>query len=277
MLWLAALSRQSRAATKLHRRRGRRYTFARIAGARRRGDALLSEFWLRRAREQAHAEQRDTAILLAQRAAALPAADPAAVTLLAELVGDDYSRLERSLRLVAPPEYWHMAFGQAMVVSIDAAQQATRTPFGASAAVDVLDATPLKLTALAHSALAREIAVDSEGTAGEFELTLSVQHAAAAELLVTLTAPSGAEAAVSVPQNDGALVETFAFQAAQGSPLAQLADEGARGTWRLTVVDRAGGNTGMFGGWGLRFGDTVVRDDVFELLADSRSLREWRW
>ena len=61
-------------------------------------DGLLSEFWLRRAREQAHAEQRDAAILLAQRAAALPAADPAAVTLLAELVGDDYSRLERSLR-----------------------------------------------------------------------------------------------------------------------------------------------------------------------------------
>ena len=124
-----------------------------------------------------------------------------------------------------------------------------------------------RLTALQHSALTRELAIEGEGTAGEFELSLTVQHAAAAELLVTLAAPSGAEAALTVPRSDGVLVETFAFQAAPGSPLAQLADEGVRGVWRLTIVDRAAGNTGLFGGWGLSFGDNAGREDLPELLA----------
>ena len=59
-----------------------------------------------------------------------------------------------------------------------------------------LDAAPVELTALEHVALMRELAVDGDGTAGELELSLAVQHAAAGELLVTLTAPSGAAAAV---------------------------------------------------------------------------------
>lgn len=266
-LWLAALTRQSRAATALADATAADTRLRALPGQGAAADTLLSEFWLRRARGATHAEQRDAAILLAQRAAALPSADPTAAVMLAELVGDDYSRLERSLRLPAVPEYWHMAFAQDALVTIDAEQRAQRTPFGAAAGTDALGAAPVKLTALTHTALARELLVDGEGTAGELELTLSVQHPAAAELLVTLTAPSGAEAAVSVPRSDGSLVETFSFQAAEGSPLAQLADEGLRGAWRLTIVDRAGGNTGTFGGWGLRFGDTVVRDDVFEGLA----------
>ena len=40
-----------------------------------------------------------------------------------------------------------------------------------------------------------------------------------------------------------------------------------RGVWRLTIVDRAAGNTGLFGGWGLSFGDNAGRDDLPELLA----------
>ena len=36
-------------------------------------------------------------------------------------------------------------------------------------------ASPLKLTALQHAALRRELAVEAEGTAGELELSLTVQ------------------------------------------------------------------------------------------------------
>ena len=91
---------------------GGRHALAVVAGSNGPADRLLGEFWLRRAREQAHAEQRDAAILLAQRAAALPGAPPAAVAYLTELVGDDYARLERSLRLGSSPEYWHMGFAR---------------------------------------------------------------------------------------------------------------------------------------------------------------------
>jgi WD40 repeat protein/subtilisin-like proprotein convertase family protein len=266
-LWLDALGRQSRAATTLAAAAAADARLRALPGQDVAADRLLSEFWLRRAREQAHGEQRDAAILLAQRAAALPAAQPVAAAYLAELVGDDYSRLQRSLRFAGAPEYWHMTFAQATLVAVDTEQRALRMPFGAAAGTGTLGAAPLELTALEHAALTRELAVEGEGTAGEFELTLTLEHGAPAELVVTLTAPSGAAAAVAVPSSAGMAVETFSFQAAQSSPLAQLADDGVRGVWRLTVVDRTAGNTGAFGGWTLRFGDNVRRDDLPELVA----------
>jgi WD40 repeat protein/subtilisin-like proprotein convertase family protein len=260
-LWLEALGRQSRAATALAAAVAADTRLRELPGQGAAADRLLSEFWLRRSREQAHAEQRDAALLLAQRAAALPGADPSAAAYLAELVGEDYARLERTLRLGGVPEYWHVLFPQATIVSIDGDRQALRTPLGPAAGTDAFGLAPARLTALRHAALTRELAVEGEGTAGEFELSLSVQHAAVGELLVTLRAPSGAEAAVSVPAGDGAAVETVSFDAARSSPLALLADEGVGGTWQLTIVDRAAGNTGQFGGWALAFGDEVVRDD----------------
>jgi WD40 repeat protein/subtilisin-like proprotein convertase family protein len=266
-LWTDALGRSSRAAATLADAVAADTRLRELPGQAAAADRLLSEFWLRRARERAHAEERGAAILLAQRAAALPAADPAAAAYLAELAGDDYSRLERSSRLASQPEYWRMAFAGGAFLAIDAERRVSRTPFGAAAEAGALGAEPSVLTALAHSALTRELTVDGEGTAGELELSLAVQHAAAGDLLVTLTAPGGAAADVRLPLSDGAAVETFVFQAAEGSPLAQLADEGLRGTWRLTVVDRELANTGFFGSWGLRFGDTVVRDDLAELVA----------
>jgi len=265
-LWLAALGRQSRAAQTLVDATAADTRLRELPGQEETADRLLSEFWLRRARERAHLEQRDAAILLAQRAAARPSADPAAAPFLAELAGDDYSRLVRTLQLGAAPAWWHMSFPRATLVSIDAERRATRTPFAAIAATAPPDAAPVPLTALAHSALTRELVLDGEGTAGELALSLAIQHAAAGELLVTLTAPSGAIAAVPLPRTDGAAVESFLFEAARGSPLAALADEAVRGTWRLTVVDREVGNTGLFGGWGLAFGDTVARDDPSELV-----------
>ncbi len=265
-LWLAALARQSAAAHTLAEAMAADSHLRQLPNQEETADRLLSEFWLRRARQQAHAEQRDAAILLAQRAAALRGAPPAAAAYLAELVGDDYAMLERSLRLGGSPEYWHMGFADGTFVSIDADLQAARVSFGAAAA-GAVGAAAVKLTALQHAALARELVIEGEGTAGDFELSLSMQHAAAAELLVTLRAPSGATAAVTVPQSDGASLETFRWQASPGSPLAQLADEGLRGVWRLTVVDRGEGNTGFFGGWGLAFGDNAGRDDPAEPVA----------
>jgi WD40 repeat protein len=264
-LWRAALERQSRAATTLDAAAAVDARLRALPDQDAAADRLMSEFWLRRARERMHSEQREAAILFAQRAAALPAADPAAGALLVELAGDDWSRLERTVRLAETPEFWHQAFARGELVSIDAARQALRTPFGAGSATPA--AAARKLTAVSHSALARELVVDGEGTAGELELSLAVLHAAAGELLVTLTAPSGAAAVVTVPRSDGDSVETFLLQGASGSPLAALADEAVRGAWRLTVVDRAVGTTGLLGGWGLRFGEIVVRDDPPEPLA----------
>jgi WD40 repeat protein/subtilisin-like proprotein convertase family protein len=260
-LWLAALETRSRAATALVDALAVDTRLRELPGQTEAADRLLGEFWLRRAAERAHAEQRAAAILLAQRAAGT---DRAAAAYLAELAGDDYSLLERSRRLATAPGYWHMGFADGSLVAIDAQGQASSTSLRAAGASAV---EPFALTALVHTSLTRELSVDGEGTAGEVELSLILQHPAAAELLVTLTAPSGAVATVTVPRTDGTSVETFRQQGAPGSSLAQLADEGVRGVWRLTIVDREPGNAGVFGGWGLRFGDEIdVRDDVPELV-----------
>jgi WD40 repeat protein/subtilisin-like proprotein convertase family protein len=262
-LWLAALGRRSLAATTLADATATDARLRELPGQTETADRLLGEFWLRRAGERAHAEQREAAILLAQRAAGT---DRAAASYLAELVGDDYSLLERSQRLTSAPEYWHIAFADASLVAIDAQRQASRTPVVAGRA-DAPEVAPFALTALAHASLTRELVVDGEGTAGELELSLALQHPAVAELLVTLTAPSGAVATVAVPRTDGAAVETFRLRGAPGSALAPLADEAVRGVWRLTIVDREPGNTGFFGGWGIGFGDEIAeRDDPPELV-----------
>lgn len=262
-LWLAALGLRSRAATTLAEALAADTRLRELPGQAEAADRLLGEFWLRRAAERAHAEQREAAILLAQRAAGT---DSAAAAYLAELAGDDYSLLERSRRLATAPGYWHMGFADATLVAIDAQLQASRTPVGAAGA-GASAAEPFALTALAPTSLTRELSVDGEGTAGELEVSLVLQHPAAAELLVTLTAPSGAVASVTVPRTDGVTVETFRQQGAPGSSLAQLADEGVRGVWRLTIVDREPGNMGVFGGWALRFGGEIdVRDDLPELV-----------
>jgi len=265
VLWSDALERQGRAAGTTEAAAAVDTRLRQLPGQDAAADLLLGDFWLRRAREAAHAERRDEALLLARRAAALPGADPAAGAYLAELVGADYVHLERSLRLPSAPKSWHMAFGAATLLWFDAEQQAVRTPFGAASAA-VPGATPVELTALQHASLVRELAVTGDGTAGELELSLTVQHAAAAELRVTLTGPSGAAAAVDVPPGDGIAVETVQFRAMQGSPLADLADEPAQGVWRLTIVDRAAGNTGVLFGWTLTRGSDVARDDPPEAL-----------
>jgi WD40 repeat protein/subtilisin-like proprotein convertase family protein len=224
-------------------------------------DGLLADYWLRRARGAANAERRDAAVLFALRAAEKSSAQQAvAAAYVRELVADDYPTLERSLRLGAAPVAWRMLFDERAVVLLDAERQMLRIPFGGAAASDAVGAPPQRLTALAHEALRREVAVDGDGSAGDLELTLLLQHPAGAELLVTLTAPSGAQATVAVPASASGVLETFVFPAAPGSALGGLADEARRGVWSLTVVDRSTDNIGTLSGWGLRFGADVWED-----------------
>jgi len=265
-LWLEALDRRSRAAATLADATAVDARLRALPGQDAPADRLLGEFWLRRARAAALREQRDAALLMAQRAAALPAAEPHATAYLAELVGGDYRYLERSLRLATAPGYWHMRFDDSALLVLTE-QRVLRAPFGAAAGGGALEGELARLTALMPAALTRELGVSGEGTAGEFELSLAVQHPEGGELLVTLRAPGGAEAVVRVPRGDGTAVESLVFQAARGSPLAQLADEGLEGSWRLTIVDRAEGNTGFLVGWGLMFGPVSAHEDFADGLA----------
>jgi subtilisin-like proprotein convertase family protein len=252
-MWTGALEQRSLAAGELADVAAIDAHLRELPGNDEAADRLFSEFWLRRARAAAHAEQRDAALLLAQRAASLPAAPPVAAATFAAFVADDYRLLERSLRLTSTPVYWHMQFDEATLLSLDSELRVLRTPFGEAAGLTTLGAAPVELTALTHTAVTREIAVSGDGTAGELMLTLAIQHPAADELLVTLSAPSGVAATVAVPRADGTAVETVVYQASQGTPLAALADAALDGVWRLTIVDRSEGNAGVLVGFELAF------------------------
>ena len=236
-------------------------------------DGLFAAFWLRRAAEASHAEQRDSALLLALRAAEVPAAPASAGGTLAELVGADYPHLERTLHLSAAPVAWRMQFGQSTLVALDADRQMQRAPFGEAAASGAAGSAPVRLTALQHVAITRDLAVEGDGTAGVFDLMLDLEHPAAEELLLTLTAPSGERATVVVPRRDDGAAGTFTFNSTHGTPLETLTDEGRRGVWRLTLVDRRAENSGTLVGWALRFADDTWRDEPSEPVAIPDPLR----
>src|SRR5690606_8861373 len=114
------------------------------------------------------------------------------------------------------------------------------------------EAPPLTLTALQHVPLLRELSVDTSGRTRDFTVLLELEHPAAAELTVTLTAPSGVQAALplgTLPDVPG----RYAFSAGTAPSLAALAGEERQGVWRLTIVDREPGAAGRLLGWALVF------------------------
>ena len=229
-------------------------------------DRLLTEFWLRKVAAAANAEQRDAALLLARRAAAATGDAASARAWVWELVGGDYPLLERTARLTVAPAYWGVDWQTpAALLVLTAGLDIVRTPLAPASSAGA--PTAPRLSALRHTVLERELRVESEGSAGELELSVALAHAASGEVALTLTAPSGAQATVPLPQGNAAASESFVFAAQDGTPLAALADEERRGTWRLMLVDRRVDNTGTLGGWGLRFGEDAWRDDPAEGVA----------
>jgi WD40 repeat protein/subtilisin-like proprotein convertase family protein len=213
-------------------------------------DRLLGEYWLKRASEAVRGERRDEALLLASRA--LRGRPEAARALMSELIGDDYARLRRSVRLATDPENWAVDWQADVLTLVDRTHRAERVPLDprSSRAVQLED----RLTALQHIPLNRELSVEEEGSAGSFRLEVEVSHPAAGQLLLTLEAPSGASANLALsPRPDGSGV--YLFKAIGRSPLAALADEARQGVWRLTLVDRRAGTPGLLLRWGLQFAD----------------------
>jgi len=231
-------------------------------------DGLLGEYWLRRSQDAANSEQRDIALLYAIQAR--DGRPDAVREVAAELIGSDYRRLMRSFRLAEVPIGWQIDWDRGELVVIDAAHRvrhlslAENTATRASEVVGTVERTPGRLTALQHVPVSRELTVDEVGAAGGFNLLLTLQHSKVSDLLVTLTAPSGAQATLVMPQ-PRADQQDLRFSARSGSPLAALAGEEKQGLWRLTVVDRRSDEVGLLLSWGLQFAaQRTVWQDVPE-------------
>ena len=223
-------------------------------------DRLLGEFWLRQSERARHAERRDEALLYALQA--LPAKVDEVRATAAELIGHDYRSLRRSFRLPVTPVRWEPDWQSGHLTVVDPANRVQRLGLedhGGRAERGAAD----RLTALQHVPVRREVSVDDAGSAGAFVLLLDVRHPSPDDVLVTLTAPSGAQASLALDAAAEEGTEPLEIAAVPG-PLATLSDEDRRGVWRLTVVDRELGDRGTLAGWGLRFpgGAEAWRDDV---------------
>ena len=174
-LWLEALGRQSRAATTLAAATAADTRLRELPGQDATADRTAQRFLVApRARASARraARRGDSARAACRGVAGCRAGGR--VAYLAELAGDDYT----TSRTFAAPRRPRRSIGtwcsrEATLVSIDAERQVLRTPFGAAAGSGALGVG----AAQAHGARAsprstRELAVEGEGTAGEFELSL---------------------------------------------------------------------------------------------------------
>jgi WD40 repeat protein/subtilisin-like proprotein convertase family protein len=252
-LFVAALRREGAVASTVEEAAAVDERLRRFEGQASEADRLLAEFWLRRANQAMQAERRDAALLLAQRAAEF--SPVLAAPLSAELRDGDYRLLERTFPAPAPPAGWRMDFARDTMLWLDEEKGLVR------AAVDVADSVAaVRPTVLVHEALRRELMVTGDGTAGDFTLTVELNHAVSDEILLSLTAPSGMRADVNVPRGAPGAAESFTFAATAGAALGMLADEGREGLWRLELVDRSSGNTGELIRWGLEFAGEEFAD-----------------
>jgi WD40 repeat protein len=287
-LMAEAMARRSRAAQSYAEVMAADGILRGLSGSAALADELQADYWLRRAEDATHAGRRDEALLFSVRAARR--GDAEARHVAAELIGGDYRRLAVTYRLANAPSDWGIDWSERRLTVIDDAHRAQRLvlepprprPDGpdSSDSPDSPDSpesggrtppqtggrNPLqdaghdpaprdgRLTALQHVPVTRELSVDDKGSAGAFRLLLRIQAEGANDLLVTLTAPSGASVNLPLLQQSPGQ-ELYSFSATGVSPLAQLSDEARQGVWRFTIVDRAPGGAGALLRWGLRFSD----------------------
>jgi WD40 repeat protein len=216
---------------------------------------MMAKFWLRQATAAMHRGDRDVALIHAIEARG--AAEDISIETVSELIGADYPFLERTFRLPQPPISWDVDWERNELVIVDPAHRVERLPLAAVAAQRSIDAeaegrVPGRLTAIQLVPVTRELRVDEEGTAGAFNLLITTQHPRASDLILTLTAPSGAQATLPVPQPRVDQHELI-FSARGDSPLTELVDEETLGQWQLTLVDRRSGEAGELATWGLQF------------------------
>lgn len=217
-------------------------------------DEMMARYWLRQSLAAMHRGDRDVALLYAMEARQDSAA--AAAPAAAELIGADYPKLRRAFRLPQAPMSWEVDWETSELVVVDRAHRVERLPLDWSAGPQLARTAsarvPGRLNAVQHVPVVRELQVEDEGSARGFNLLLTVQHPRASDLMLTLTAPSGARAVLDVPQPRADQHELI-FSVRGNAELAALAEESTLGRWALTLVDRRAGDAGLLTSWGLQF------------------------
>jgi subtilisin-like proprotein convertase family protein len=99
-----------------------------------------------------------------------------------------------------------------------------------------------------RSSVTTSLSVPDDVQVSQLALDLDIAHTYQGDLKVTLTSPSGKTAVVHNGTGGGTDNLKGSFD------LSAFAGESAKGDWKLTVEDRAGGDVGTLKAWGLNIG-----------------------
>lgn len=217
-----------------------------LSGYEARADALLVEYWERRAVDAEAAERRDEALLYRLRAyQAGPTADGG---LAAELAGGGYRQLRTVIRPAGVVEALAAGEEGRRVVTMSAGNVVERWD-----AASGLPAADYRLELLAEEfvTVRRRLSLDTGGRVAQARVEVELDHPRPADLHIVLSAPSGRSVELPlVPA--GADRGRFVFDERRAPGLRALRGEPTLGTWLLEVEDRVGGALGFLGGWMLQ-------------------------
>jgi WD40 repeat protein len=243
--YLVAQSRRSRRLVEVQRFSQR---LAEIPGGQPLSEALLAEFWDRRAKSAMHRGDRDAALLYATRAMELPSLDRR--KLVAELLGNDYGKLNGSIRTEVALSFIELDEISGLLTTLDKENMAD--------VWQITDRGPRRIQRLELLAeevfpLQRRLIFEGAATGKQLVVSIITDHSRPADILIELRAPSGRKVQLKLNQESASRnVGEFRFDSRRDRELRTLLDENMNGTWSANFTDNVQGSTGSLLEWQVR-------------------------
>ena len=222
-----------------------------LPGADRLPEELRADFWDRRVRQAARAENRDQALLASLESLVL--STPMRRNRAAILAGDDYPLL---IATAPPSEGGKTVFNpDNMLLTETRDAQVSQWSLGAQG---LQRRDSWTITALEVPPLVRRVIVDRESEVRRIGLTLNISHARVADLRIKIIAPSGRAVEVMPAVERASSSQDIRIPAAQ---MRDLLGEPLAGTWSLSVRDEELGTAGILQGWNLTLNSQGLIED----------------
>lgn len=211
-------------------------------------DALLSEFWDRRAVAAEAQERRDMALVYRLRALESP--NRAREHRAASLIEPDYPALLTTIRPGAPIDALGMDPAGGQVVTLSNGHLIST--WSAESGQRQGEGTGFEALAEEFVTVRRRAVVEAPGDVRSVELRVWLEHPQPTDVVFRLVSPGGRGVTLPVVRPNRESDEPYRFTPETNAALGQFRREDARGTWTLEVEDRLSGTTGLMSRWSLK-------------------------
>jgi WD40 repeat protein len=210
-------------------------------------DALLAEFWDRRATISMHRGHRDTALLFAARAVSEPTAERR--QLVAELLGTDYGKLQGTIRTAVPLTALQFDVESGLITSLDEQHRVE--------VWSVAEGVPRRIQRLELLAeeilpLQRRLTFEGAESGRRLVLDIDTDHPRPTDIVVDLRAPSGRQVQLTLSAGEGGASGGLKFDSQRDAQLSGLLEENINGTWTAYFTDALQGVSGNLLDWKIR-------------------------